>query len=308
MESNKKSFVYICSALGALVVVLLIVIAFLVGQRAANKKQEPTVPSASVSDTSAGTEVSPAGTVPSAAPGQDTTAVPEPQTGRADPDPAASPAVNAPRNLDISMSAGSLTFVVGDAFDIRYDSSVIEVEYNADSVSIENAHSHPTASERRRMDVTVTVPDNYMFEDVDIEMGAGKMIVHSLRTNALDLELGAGSGTFDNIIVTGSAEIQEGAGELSIKGGSLHNLTLQCGAGATRVTAALTGTSSISAAVGAVDLKFDGSESDYTVNFNMGLGACYYNNDKISRSGSFGSGPNTVNINGGFGVMRVNVG
>ena len=158
------------------------------------------------------------------------------------------------------------------------------------------------------MNVTITVPYEYAFENVDIECGAGKLIVHTLRTGTLDLELGAGSAVFNDLYVTDSAEIQEGAGELAIKSGELANLTLQCGAGATRVAAALTGVNRVDAAVGAVDLDFKGAETDYTVAFQIGLGACYYNNEKIARSGSFGEGPTVVDINGGFGVMRVNVG
>ncbi len=158
------------------------------------------------------------------------------------------------------------------------------------------------------MNVTVTVPVGYVFDNVDIEFGAGKLLVHTLHTDTLDLELGAGSATLDDLVITGSAEIQEGAGELVVKSGTIANLTLQCGAGATRVAAALTGTSRVDAAVGAVDLKLEGDQSDYTVAFQMGLGACYYNNEKIARSGAFGDGPSFVQINGAFGVMRVNAG
>ena len=158
------------------------------------------------------------------------------------------------------------------------------------------------------MDVTVVVPEGYAFEDVDGELGAGKLITKALRTQELELEMGAGSATLDGLVVTSSADIQNGAGAFAIKSGTINDLTLQCGAGATQVKAALTGSSRIVAAVGAVDLDFEGKESDYTVTFNMSLGACYYNGTKISRSGTFGSGPNRVDISGGFGVMRVNVG
>jgi hypothetical protein len=185
---------------------------------------------------------------------------------------------------------------------------VITVTERGDTVTVENAHSNPSASERGRMNVTVTVPENYVFQDVDVEFGAGKLIVRSLSAVTLSLQLGAGSSTLDNLIVTGSADIQQGAGALDIKSGNIANLTLQCGAGATRVKAALPGSSHINAAVGAVDLDLEGSKEDYTVTFNMSLGACYYNNEKIARSGSYGSGANTVDISGGFGVMRVNVG
>ena len=302
MNTSGKTAKYVIAALAAVVVVLLVVVAFLLGRGSGNKNQgqNPSTPSQTQASQTADPGTTPAQTENNAS---------DPATDPAATDAAAQPAeTDAPRNLEISMSAGSLTFVEGSAFQIDYDKSVINVSTHGDSVTIENDHAHPTASQRRRMDVTVTVPAGYAFDSVDVEMGAGKMIVHSLNADALDLELGAGSATFDRVYITGSAEIQEGAGELAIKGGQINNLTLQCGAGATRVAAALTGTNTVNAAVGAVDLKFDGSEADYTVAFQMGLGACYYNNEKIARSASFGEGPTLVNITGGFGVMRVNVG
>ena len=300
MNDSNKTIKYVCIALAAVVVVLLLVLAFLLGQRSGGKT--PVQPTDATSQPTAADTTLPATESHSGSMNTETPSDAQ-QTTQS---PAES--VDAPRNLEISMSAGSLTFVSGDVFHIDYDKSVINVTERGDSVTIENDHAHPTASQRRRMDVKVTVPDGYAFDSVDIEMGAGKMIVHSLTCDALDLELGAGSATIDNVFVLGSAEIQEGAGELAIKGGEINNLTLQCGAGATRVTAKLTGTNAINAAVGAVDLKFDGDPADYTVAFQMGLGACYYNNEKIARNGSFGEGNTLVNISGGFGVMRVNVG
>ena len=314
MNESSKTMKYVVGGLVAAVVILLLVVAFLLGQRSGAKKDPdatayaPTQP-VNTAETTAPTASEPAGTtapaatVP-AATAPDGTTVP-PATVPPVYDPAV--AFNAPRNLEISMSAGSLTFVEGAAFDVRYDADVIRVDENGESMTIENSRRHPSASERRRMNVTVTVPAGCAFDSVNVEFGAGKLIVHSLIADALHMELGAGSATFDDLTVTGSAEIQEGAGELAIKSGTIANLTLRCGAGATRVSAALTGASRIDAAVGAVDLNFRGSEADYTVAFQMGLGACYYNNEKIARNGAFGEGPNRVDINGGFGVMRVNV-
>ena len=302
-ESNNKTLKYVCIGLGAAVMLLLIVVAFLLGQRSGAKKNgantaDPTP--AAANDTYAADSTQASAT---ASANDATTAYAQDASTQA-----AAPQTDAPLNLDISMSAGTLTFVAGDAFNVKFDDSVIVVDTNGDTLTIQNKQRHPSASERRRMDVTVTVPDAYSFNNVDIEMGAGKLIAHTLNTDALDLELGAGSATLDRVVATESATIQEGAGELSIRAGSLANLTLQCGAGATRVSAALTGVSKIDAAVGAVDIDLDGTEKDYTVSFNMGLGTCYFNSEKLARSGSYGDGPNRVDITGGLGVMRVNVG
>ena len=289
MEVQNKTLKYICIGLGTALVVLLLAVAFLLGQRAGMKNNGGNTP-----------------TETNATEGGDLTGTYS-KTGETEQQPALPP-TDAPRNLDISMSAGTLTFTSGDAFGVQFDDSVIVAENNGDTLFIENKQRHPTASERRRMDVTVTVPDGFSFDDVDIEFGAGKLIMHTLTADALNLQLGAGSAMLDRLNITGSATIQEGAGELVVKDATIADLTLQCGAGATRISAALTGVSKIDAAVGAVDLDLDGTEEDYTVTFKMGLGACYFNNDKLARSGSFGTGQNRVDVTGGLGVMRVNVG
>lgn len=324
MNGTQKIIKYLGTALAVIVMVLIVVGGVRLVKYFVQKKQPETPETVSSTTLAPGESGTALPTAPqestaapvtepphsAAAPGESTTAAAEQGTSYV-PEPGtvtAIPGQQIPRNLDIEISAGSLTFVAGDVFNVNFDKSVIDVSTAGDTMTIENANRHPTASERRRMNVTVTVPENYAFGSVDIEFGAGKMIVHSLKAETLDLEMGAGSATFDDIYISGSAGIKEGAGELVIKDGVIYNLALQCGAGATRVTSALRGASRIDAAVGAVDLKFDGTEADYTVAFQMGLGACYYNNEKIARNGSFGTGANTVDITGGFGVMRVTVG
>ncbi|MBQ7637544.1 MAG: DUF4097 family beta strand repeat protein [Clostridia bacterium] len=309
---------YIIAALAVIVVILLVALAFLLGKKSGSEDKKTTEPPA-VSDQSLpqGDDPRPSGTSDGEPSGEEqTTAItadntqaqPSTEAPSAEPGNTVTSDADMPRNLDISMSAGSLTFVKGSSFSVDYDKSVIEVSTSGDTMTLKNDHSHPSASERRKMDVTITVPENAAFNSVDVEFGAGKLIVHSLKAENLSLELGAGSATFDDIFISGSAEIKEGAGELVISSGTITDLDLKCGAGATRVAAALKGTSEVTAAVGAVDIALKGEEADYSVSFQIGLGACYYNGDKLSRSGTYGDGKNTVSIHGGLGVMRVNVG
>ena len=323
MSGSKNTMRNICIALGAVVAVLVIVIAFLLGKQAGANKNDGAGRASSDITTAVGETAWQGGLTEAAdvtenagepaADASDTPTAQPPEAATQVPATAApaQPAVQAegmPRTLDIDMTSGSLTFEKGSRFDVKYDSSVIRVEQNGDSMTIANDHSNPSAAERKRMDVVVTVPEGYAFADLDISFGAGKLISRTLPAETLRLELGAGSATLENVNVTGSATVKSGAGAFSIKSGSIANLNLQCGAGATQVAATLTGASKIVAAVGAADLQLGGRESDYTVTFKMSLGACYYNDTKIAKGGSFGTGPNTVDITGGLGVMRVTVG
>ena len=323
MDGSKNKMKYICIGLGAAVVVLLVVVAFLLGKNSGGNNggagRDPSGGAAVSDETLAPAELT--GDTAESEPaqsaadnGDNSAAVSEQSTVPVTRPPvtaapsAPSQAAGMPATLDIDMTSGSLTFEKGAQFDVKYDSTVIRVQQNGSGMTIANDHSNPSAAERKRMDVVVTVPEGSAFSALDISFGAGKLISYTLPAAELRLELGAGSATLENVVVTGSATVKSGAGAFAIKSGSISNLDLQCGAGATQVQAALTGSSRITAAVGAADLRLEGSESDYTVSFNMSLGACYYNDAKIARSGTYGSGPNKVDINGGLGVMRVNVG
>ena len=230
----------------------------------------------------------------------ETTAIPAAQT--AAPAPAAS---DVPRILEVNMINGSLTIETGLFFNVKCDSSVIQVENTGEILSIRNADTGFSANESLRMDVTVTVPEACSFDTVDVSLGTGKLLVMTLQTKDLKLACGAGSTTLNGLIVTESAEIRCGAGALSVGSSMINGLRLQCGAGAAQIKAALTGENRINASMGEVDVLLYGQQSNYTVSFDMDLGVCYYNGVRRSRSASFGSGPNRVEITGGFGVVRV---
>ncbi len=216
------------------------------------------------------------------------------------PAPAAS---DLPRRLEVNMVNGSLTIETGLFFNVKYDSSLIQVENAGEVLSIRNVGSNFGVNER--MDVTVIVPEETFFEAVDVSLGAGKLLMMTLLTKELKLECGAGSATLNGLIVTESADIRCGAGALSVGNSMINGLMLQCGAGTTQIKAALTGENRINASMGEVDVLLYGTPGNYTVSFDMNLGVCYYNGVRRSRGAAFGSGPNRVELTGGFGVVRV---
>ncbi len=65
----------------------------------------------------------------------------------------------------------------------------------------------------------IAVPEDFVFGRADIETDAGVVKIDSLTAGILNLELWAGEVAIGNLTVTGSAEIEGGAGELNINGG-----------------------------------------------------------------------------------------
>ncbi|MBQ6019652.1 MAG: hypothetical protein IJL26_05660, partial [Clostridia bacterium] len=135
MDESKNTAKYIIIALGAAVVVLLVAVAFLLGQRSGEKKNGGNAPAVSVTQQNE-TRVS---EIPhSTAPAQ--TQSPADTTFPATEPPTAELPAQTPRSLNINISSGSLTITEGAAFDIRYDSSVIRAELSGDTMEIDNIY------------------------------------------------------------------------------------------------------------------------------------------------------------------------
>lgn len=313
MQQSKNKI--LIGVLAGLVVILLVAVAFLLGKNAG----QTNPPAVSDQPSASGAPEAPGSVVP----GQETgTATPADSAttdsgANTNPAPAVTvpapgtdfaPVAGVPKNLIVDMTSGSLTVVQGTAFDVRYDDSVIRMTNDGETLMLSNVHSDPSASQRRKMDVTLTLPSGHLFDSANVTLGAGKLTVRSLAAKTLKMELGAGSTDVDSLFVTESAKIQTGAGGMSVNHGSIANLTLECGAGATNLSAALTGTNRVNALFGALNLNLDGNKEDYTVSFNISLGACFYNGTQIARNGTFGEGATRVDISGGLGIMHVNVG
>lgn len=301
MNGSRKIWKNILIGIGAAVTILLLNIAFLIVRDSVYN----SIVSAERNTSAAGAAMEPA------APPDAVTNVVAETTAAQELQPTAPPLPSPsvlPRILKADMINGSLTIETGLFFNVKFDPALIQVAHTGDVLSIRNAKNSFSVNERTRMDVTVTMPAGSSFDTVDVSLGAGKLTVLSMVTKELTLTLGAGNAVLTGLSVTESADIRCGAGAFSLKNSAVNPLTLQCGAGTTQIQAALTGESRVTAAMGEVDLALDGTENDYTLSFNLNLGACYYKGVRTSRSDTFGFGPNRVEISGGFGVVRVDVG
>lgn len=86
-------------------------------------------------------------------------------------------------------------------------------------------------------EITIVIPKNMVFQEVDLEVGAGKADVASLKANEVDIELGAGE-----INVTGldtkKFDAKTGAGKLNAKlvgKQTDYSYELECGIGQLKI-------------------------------------------------------------------------
>lgn len=152
--------------------------------------------------------------------------------------------------------------------------------------------------------IVISIPKDYMFEEVEIETGAGAITIRELSTKTLDLDLGAGKVEVNNLMVSSNTSIDSGAGSLIINDSNLNNLKFDMGVGNTTINSSVTGRSEISAGVGRLELNLTGN--DYKIRVDKGLGTATINGDSVGDNTYYGTGSNLIEIDGGVGKIVIN--
>ena len=117
--------------------------------------------------------------------------------------------------------------------------------------------------------------------------------------------MGAGDVTINTLTAMKSADIDGGAGRITIKGGTLNNLDLDMGVGQLNLTALLTGACEMDLGIGQTNLTLLGTQDDYRLDIEKGIGTVTVDGKKVSDFGSSGNGENRIEINGGIGAICV---
>lgn len=204
--------------------------------------------------------------------------------------------------LDIEVFSSNIIFEVGDNLNVLTSNNDIEIKRYNNKLFISEKKRN-WFSKKSDSDLVIYIPTNFIFDEVSIESGAGRIEVHSLTTRKLELELGAGEVQISNLSVLDNASINGDAGKLSIINSSIHNLELDMGIGELDLHSELIGLSNVDAGIGKVTLNLLGS--DYKIKVDKGIGNATINGEKVKEDTNYGNGHNILNINGGIGNISV---
>lgn len=206
-------------------------------------------------------------------------------------------------SLKIALNAADFVIQEGNVFSVKSNLKYLSVtEKNGVLRIVDEANQH--GNYKNDPMLTLSVPSGTKFKDVDIITGAAKMTVDTLSARTLDLELGAGDVEIGALYINSEADIDGGAGAISILHGEISNLDLQMGVGALNLAVALKGDSDLEFGVGESNLTLLGGKDDYTVEIDKGLGSITVDGKNVSDFGS-GSGAAFVNIEGGVGSVHL---
>ena len=204
--------------------------------------------------------------------------------------------------LELELRAASLTVVTGDQFLVESNLPRLSVSEEDGVLRIQEKGGFGVHTAGAAL--TLSIPAGTVLDRAELSTGAGTVTVEALSARDLELELGAGEVTIGELNALDRASVEGGAGQITISGGALRNLELDMGVGRLALTAALTGENRLRLGIGESRLTLLGSRADYRVEAEKGLGGLTLDGESAS-SGTVGSGPNRVRIQGGIGQIRL---
>ena len=211
-------------------------------------------------------------------------------------------------NLNIEISAAELSIIEGDGFCVESNLEGLKVNEKNGCLTIREKNRLFGSYSYENAFLKVYIPAEISFDAVDITTGAGKFTVDSLSAGTVDFEFGAGEVSIGNLTVTESADIEGGAGRITVSDGAIKDLDMDMGVGQLNLTSSLSGDCKMDLGVGESNITLIGDKDDYRVELDRGLGNVSVDGKSVSDFGSSGSGVNKVEINGGIGAINIRFG
>ena len=210
-------------------------------------------------------------------------------------------------DLNIQINAADFYIKEGNSFSIESNLKNLDVDEkngcltlkDLTKIKLNGSNAYENAV------LTIWVPVGTVFDNVNIKTGAGRFTVDSLSAATIGFELGAGDVTISKLIAEKSANIEGGAGRITISDGAIKNLDLEMGLGQLNLTSALTGDCNLDSGVGEMNVTLLGSKDDYELDIEKGIGNITVDGKNVTDFGSSGNGANEVDIHGGVGAINV---
>ena len=206
-------------------------------------------------------------------------------------------------SLDIQIGAADFTIKQADSFSVESNLKYLSVTEKGGVLSV--IDESKKGAEYKEPVLTIYMPTDKTYETIEIETGAGRLTADALAMKTLKFRLGAGDAYISNLIVKTEADIEGGAGKISVADGEIHDLELEMGVGELNLTAALLGDSELTFGVGESNVTLLGGEKEYRIDLEKGLGSITIDGKVISDSALLGDGRNSVEMQGGVGSINL---
>lgn len=137
-------------------------------------------------------------------------------------------------NLEIELVAGTLEIYYSDVEHIQVEQEGVKgFKSYMDDKTLHIEGGSKIGINQADMNITVILPQNMKFKEVDLEVGAGEAIIDDLNADNVSIEVGAGEAIITGLVVK-ELQAEVGAGELNLElegEENDYNYDLECGIG-----------------------------------------------------------------------------
>ncbi len=169
--------------------------------------------------------------------------------------------------LCVNVGSVNVRMERGEEFQVWADNEVVEFRRDTDKVYIEEK-DFDWLSRREKWggEVKIILPEDLELERVNLEAGAGTVLVNDLKVKELDMNLGVGKVEIE-VEISGKSKIDAGLGKL--------------------------------------ELNLKGGREDYKMKFSKGLGVITLDGENMNDGAVWGDGENEIEIDGGVGAIEI---
>lgn len=119
--------------------------------------------------------------------------------------------------------------------------------------------------------ICIYVPEGYIFEKIEVELGAGQLCLGEIAATEVDAEVGAGQILID-YLQADKCKVEVGMGELIVNDMQVTKMDAEVGMGHLMFTGTLIGDVNAECAMGSLDMKLNGSEEDFNYAIESAVG------------------------------------
>ena len=207
------------------------------------------------------------------------------------------------KSLDLDINAANFYLIEGESFSVESNLKYIEVKEQKGTLVIKETRSHNVNYDEPVL--KITIPKGFVFGYIDIFTGAGRFNADLLSAETVSLSLGAGEVNIKSLNASKEADIEGGAGELVVLGGTIYNLELEMGVGKLNLTSALRGECDLDYGVGEALLTLVGNKDDYKIKVEKGIGSISVEGIDVENGSVIGNGKTCIDIEGGIGSSKI---
>lgn len=206
------------------------------------------------------------------------------------------------KEIEADINIANVEVIYDNSFRVESTSSNINIIERDNKLVIEE---NDNFTKDDNYNLKIYIPFSYVLNKFKLDTEGGKVIINNLKTNYLNLDLGAGTTDITNLSVFSFANIEGGAGNIYIKNSDINNLSIEMGVGNLSLGTKLSGNNKIIAAVGDIEVNLFGTKEDYKIKANEGLGDITLDKEKIQNGNIYGTGNTNLDIDGAVGNIKI---